>query len=180
MRQFLIAASLILAFSCSGLAQQNTDAPASKEDIETYFQVAHSREMMSKVVDAMSKPMHQLVQQQCEKDRDKLPADCQERLTKMVDDMWKLMPWDEMLQAMVPAYQKHFTKGDIQALVIFYGSPTGQKVLREMPAIAGEAMESMMPILRKRMDEVTQHIQQQAAEWAKAHGSEKTPPVTRN
>ena len=34
-----------------------------------------------------------------------------------------------MMQSMVPAYQKHFTKGDIDNLVAFYSSPTGEKVI---------------------------------------------------
>ena len=33
------------------------------------------------------------------------------------------------MQAMVPAYQKHFTKGDIDNLVAFYSSPTGEEVI---------------------------------------------------
>jgi len=182
MKRFLLAATLLLVFGVCASAQRAADAPASKEDVERYFQIAHSREMMDKVVGAMSKPMHQLVHEQCEKDKDKLPADCEVRLNKITDDMFGHMPWDEMLQAMVPAYQKHFTKGDIDALVAFYGSPTGQKVLREMPAITGEAMESMLPILRKHMDEMTERIHEQAAEWAKGSQKEpgQTPPATRN
>jgi len=182
MKRFLLAATLLLAFGVCASAQQAGDSPASKEDVERYFQVSHSREMLGKVVDAMSKPLHQMVHDQCEKDKDKLPPDCEVQLNKIMDGMWKQMPWDEMLEAMVPAYQKHFTKGDIDALVGFYGSPTGQKVLREMPAMMAEAMESMMPIMRKQIDEMTQRIQQQAEGWAK--GSQKEPgqahPATRN
>jgi len=179
MKHFLITACLLLALSGTGLAQQAADAPASKEDVEKYFQVTHSREMLDKMIEAMSKPMQQMIHEQCEKDKDKLPPDCEGQMNKIIGDMWKRMPWDEMLQAMVPAYQKHFTKGDIDALVAFYGSPTGQKVLREMPAITGEAMQSMMPILRRQMDQMTQRIQQQAEEWAKSHEKEpgQAPPA---
>jgi len=85
----------------------------------------------------------------------------------------KGMPFDEMIQAMVPAYQKHFTKGDIDSLVAFYSSPTGQKILREMPAITGEAMQSMMPIMRQHMDAMNQRIQQEVADMVKK--SQKKP-----
>jgi len=148
MKPFLITACLLLALSETGLAQQAADAPASKEDVEKYFQVMRSREMLDKVIEAMSKPMQQMIHEQCERGKVKLPPDCEAQMNKIIEGMWKQMPWDEMLQAMVPTYQKHFTKGDIDALVAFYGSPIGQKVLREMPAITAEAMESMMPVLR--------------------------------
>jgi len=177
MNRFLGTASFLIAFSLTGWAQQAADTPASKEDVEIYFQVTRSRELLDKTIAAMSKPMRQLVQQQCEKDKEKLPPDCEVQLNKIIDDMWKRMPWDEMLHAMIPAYQKHFTKGDIETLTAFYASPTGQKVLKEMPVITGEAMESMMPILRKRMDEMARHVQEQAAEWARASQKESGQPA---
>ena len=65
---------------------------------------------------------------------------------------------DEMTQAMVPAYQKHLTKGDIDNLVSFYSSPTGAKLLREMPSMLAEAMQSMMPIMTKYMETVQQRL----------------------
>jgi hypothetical protein len=85
----------------------------------------------------------------------------------------KSMPFDEMMQSMVPTYQKHFTKGDIDSLVAFYSSPVGQKLLREMPAIMGEAMEAMMPIMRQHMDAMNQRLQQEVADMLK--NSQKKP-----
>jgi hypothetical protein len=68
---------------------------------------------------------------------------------------------DEIVETMVPAYQKHLTKGDIDNLVAFYSSPTGAKVLREMPAIMAEAMQDMMPTLSKYVETVRQKLQKQ-------------------
>jgi hypothetical protein len=68
---------------------------------------------------------------------------------------------------MVPVYQKHFTKCDISALTTFYGTPTGQKVLRELPAITAEAVQSMMPLLQKQMEGMNQRIQQEVAQMIK-------------
>ena len=85
----------------------------------------------------------------------------------MMDDMVKDMPFDEMIQAMVPTYQKHFTKGDMDSLLAFYTSPTGQKLLRELPAITAESMTAMMPIMRQHMDAMTRRLQQQTDEMLK-------------
>lgn len=164
MKRFISALSIALIFAIAGFAQTAADSPASKEDVEKYLQVMHSHEMMRQMIDAMSKPMHQMVHEQYLKDKDKLPADFEERMDKIMDDMVKSMPFDEMLDAMVPTYQKHFTKGDIDALIAFYSAPTGQKVLRELPAIMSEAMEGMMPIMRKNIDVMNQRVRQQVAE----------------
>jgi len=125
--RFLVAAILCIGFSWTALAQTPADAPASKEDVEKYFEATHSHEMMLKMLEAMSKPMRQMAHDQCAKDKENLPADCEARINKARDDMWKQIPFDEMMQAMVPTFQKHFTKGDMDALVAFYSTPTGQK-----------------------------------------------------
>jgi uncharacterized protein len=166
MRIFLMA-TLCLALCAPALAQNAADTPATKEDVEKYFAATHSRDMARKMLEAMAKPMHQMAHEQCIKDKDRLPADCEARLNKMMDDMWKDMPFDEMMEAMVPAYQKHFTKGDMDALIAFYSAPTGQKVLQELPAVMAESMESMMPIMQKAVDRMTERTQRQIAEMMK-------------
>jgi len=180
MKSFLVAAILCATFSWTALAQTAADAPATKDDVERYFEVTHSRDMAQKMLEAMSKPLHQMAHEQCTKYKAKLPADCEERMTNRIDDMWKEMPFDEMLEAMVPAYEKHFTKGDMDAVIAFYAAPTGQKMLREMPAIMGEAMEAMMPIMRKSIDRMTERAQQQLAEMMKDSPhkpGDSAPPV---
>ena len=171
MRRVLLAAVLSFCTPLLGLARQTaqnaSDAPATKEDIQKYLDVMHSREMMAKMVDAMSAPMHKMLHEQYLKDKDKLPPDFEGRMTTMIDDWMKSFPWDEMMDSMVPVYQKHFTKGDVSALVAFYGSPTGQKILRDMPAIMQEAMENMMPLLQKQMDAMNARMQQEVAQMMK-------------
>jgi hypothetical protein len=172
MKRIFLTLSASLVFAMSGLAQQSpSDAPATKEDIQKYLDVMHAREMMAQTVEAMSKPMHQMIHDQYLKDKDKLPADFETRLNKMMDDMVKGFPWEEMLQAMVPVYQKHLTKGDIDAIVAFYSAPTGQKLLREMPAMMAESMETMMPLIRKHMEAVTERMQEEVAQMIKESGS---------
>jgi uncharacterized protein len=172
MKRFFLALSACMVFALSAVAQQSpADAPASKEDVQKYLEVMHAREMMAQTVEAMSKPMHQMIHDQYMKDKDKLPADFESRMNKMMDDTMKGFPWDEMLQAMVPVYQKHFTKGDIDAVVAFYSAPTGQKLLREMPAMMAESMQTMMPLLRKHMDAMMDRMQDEVAQMIKDSGA---------
>ena len=179
--RFPVAAILCVGLSLNALAQTAADAPASKEDVERYFQAVHSHDMMRKMLDAMSKPIHQMAHEQCAKDQDKLPADCEARLNKFMDRMTKQIPYDEMMQATVPAYQKHFSKGDMDALVAFYSAPTGQKLLQELPSVTAESMESMMPIMRKSIDRMTQSVEEEIAQMRK-DSSNKAPdaPAAQN
>jgi hypothetical protein len=168
MKRMLLAVALCLSTAVMGFAQQAaSDAPATREDVQKYLEVMHSREMMLQMVDAMSKPMHQMIHEQFLKDKDKLPADFETRMNKMMDDTMKSFPWDEILESMVPVYQKYLTKGDINAIVAFYSQPTGQKLLREMPAMMSEAMQTMMPLIRQHVDAMTERMQQEVAQMIK-------------
>ena len=183
MKRILLAAAIILAMGGYLGAQQNpADTPATKEDVQRYLQIMHSREMMTKMADAMSKPMHQMVHEQYLKDKDKLPPDFEARVNKMTDDMFKTMPWDDMMDAMVPVYQKHFTKGDVDALVSFYSTPTGQKLIKELPEITAEAMQEIMPLLRKSIDSMNERLQQEIAAMVRESESKrgKTGAQTNN
>lgn len=182
MRRMFLTATLGLALVAAGFAQTGADAPASKQDVERYFQAVHSHDTMLKMVEAMTAPMHQTTHEQCEKDKDKLPADCEARINKMLDGMIKEMPFDEMMQAMVPAYRKHFTKGDMDALIAFYSGPTGQKVLRELPAVMAEGMESMMPLMKKSVETLTERAEREVTRMMEDSPKKagEVPPPAKN
>lgn len=182
MKRFLIYSMMCLVLGATALAlQKPADAPAAQEDVDKYLHAVHAHEMMQQMVAAMSGPMHKMVHDEYVKNQDRLPPDFETQMNKTMDDMLTGMPWDDMLQAMTPAYEKHFTKGDLEALTAFYSSPTGQKILRELPAVTAESMETMMPIMRKHIDGVTQRLQQQMTEMVKkSTPPAKTPSATRN
>lgn len=48
--------------------------------------------------------------------------------------------------------RKCLTKNDVIALVAFYSGSTGKKMLKNMPAMMGEAMQAMQPTILKRTE----------------------------
>jgi hypothetical protein len=162
MKRTLCVVTAILALTwCVAAQTSDADAPASKEDVQRYLQAVHSQDMAKKMAGAMSTGMRQMLHDQYLKHKDELPPDYEPKMTAMMNDMFENMPWDDMMQAMAPVYQKHFTKGDIENLIAFYSSPTGDKLLREMPAIMAEAMQSMTPIMTRYMETVQQRLKKE-------------------
>ena len=157
----ILVLCLLSATACAA-QQAAADQPASKEDIERYLEVMHTRDLMKSMMDLTSKQMRQIVHEQVQKTPN-LPPDFEEEMNKKSDEMLKNFPMEEFLQAMVPVYQKHFTKGDIEALVAFYSGPTGQKLLKELPAITQEAMQASSGVMRKFMDQAMRQVQEQIA-----------------
>ncbi|HYL45734.1 MAG TPA: DUF2059 domain-containing protein [Candidatus Limnocylindrales bacterium] len=172
-RAFMVLA-ICLAMACVCFAQQNpADAPATKEDIERYFDVMHTREMAKNMMDLMRKQMRQMVQGQVKKEPN-LPSDFEDRMNKMTDDMMKSLPIEDLLQAMIPAYEHNLTKGDIDALIAFYSSPAGQKYLKQLPAIQAEGMQAAMGIAQKWAAKVTDRVQEEIAQAQKGTGPDSS------
>jgi hypothetical protein len=177
MKRFAFAVLVCLLFTSISFAQQSAaDAPASKQDIEKYLDTMHARDMMKSTMAAMTKQMHQMTHAQLEK-QPNLPPDCEARMDKMMDDMIKDFPVDELIQAMVPAYQKHLTKGDVDALTAFYSSPTGQKVLKEMPAMTADAMQAASGIIQKMMAQMQDRVQSEMAQAQKESDGNSKPQL---
>jgi hypothetical protein len=147
MKRLLIAlACLVLTLPCIA---QNADEPASKEDVILYLRTMHSHDLMQKMAAVQLQSMRDLMRDQIVKDKGSVPANFDARMQKLMDGLAKDMPYDEIVQAMIPAYQKHFTHGDIEAMNTFYSSAVGQKVLQELPSVMQEGMQSAMPVMSK-------------------------------
>jgi len=165
-RSALLLIACLLLGSASFAQQNPADAPASKADIEKYLDVLHTRDLMKTMLDAMSKQMHQMIAEQLKKDPAMTP-EMQARANKMMDDIIKGMPIDDLIDAMIPVYQKHFTKGNIDDLLAFYSTPTGQKLIQELPAITTEAMQAVMPISQRMMATAMQRAKDELAQMQK-------------
>jgi hypothetical protein len=183
MRRFLIATTCLalgMIFSVAACAQ-TADEPASKDDIIQLLNTMRSHDTMQRTMEAVMKPMHEMYHEQFAKEKDRLPPDFEARMNKMMDEMMKDIPFDEMTQAIIPPYQKHFTHGDITALIAFYASPVGQKFLEETPVISGEVMQAMIPIMTKYSQQWQEKMQHQIDDMEKAPPAKTSnPPAAKN
>ena len=68
---------------------------------------------------------------------------------------------------MIPASQEHLTKGDIDALTAFYSTPTGQKILKETPAVTADAMQAASGIIHKMEAKMQERVQSEIAQVQK-------------
>ncbi len=46
----------------------------------------------------------------------------------------------EVIQLLIPVYQKHLSQKDIDAILVFYQSPAGQRLIAAQPKIMQESM----------------------------------------
>lgn len=169
MKKFLIALACapLLALSLSAQQALPKDSQPSKEDIEKYYAAMHIRDLMKATMEATAKQMREITHAELKKQAPEMTPEMIAKLDQVTDEVIKSVDMEEMLQAMTPVYQKHLTKGDLEALVAFYSTPVGQKILREMPAITQEAMQAVSGIMQKEMEIAMQKAQQAVTEMMK-------------
>jgi hypothetical protein len=180
MKRFVLPLLVSLLFATVSFAQQHAaDAPASKKEIEKYLETMHIHELMKSTLSAMTTQMHKMVREQVQR-QPNLPSDFEARMDKMMDDMVTDFPTDDLIEAMIPVYQKHLTKGDVDALVSFYSTPIGQKVLKEMPGMMTEAMQAASGVIQKLTAKAMDRVQEEVAQAQKAAGSDSTKKTQQN
>jgi uncharacterized protein len=162
MKRLLIALACLAL--CAPCLAQNADEPASRDDVILYLRTMRSHDMFQRTMEVQSQTIQQLFHDQLLKDKGTLPPDYDTHMKKAMDDLVKNMPVDDMVQAMIPSYQKHFTKADIEAMNAFYSSPVGQKVLQELPAVMQEGSQAAMPIMSKYLSEWKDRMEKEMKE----------------
>lgn len=65
-----------------------------------------------------------------------------------------------MTDQMIPLYAKYYSEEDVDALLAFYSTPTGQKVIKTMPQLLQEGMEIGWKWAQERMPELQRRIEE--------------------
>ena len=60
---------------------------------------------------------------------------------KMADMLKKELSWAKMKPGMISIYVKHYTEKEIDDMISFYESESGQSMLKKMPAVMKDSMQ---------------------------------------
>jgi hypothetical protein len=125
----------------TGLAQQAAKDAPSPEEVLNLFKAMHVREQTMAVMQKSEQQIKTITRDLVERRMPNISPLQLGELDSMIGDLYENYPVDRILGDMVPVYQKHLTKSDIDSVLTFYTSPVGQKLTREMPAMTEEAMQ---------------------------------------
>src|ERR1700688_2940345 len=181
MKRHSAVLAILLLVTSAAFGQQATpatgDTPASNEDIQKLFEVMQIHQQMRQVMDAMMKQQTAMIDENLKKRYPQTSAEKIARANRMIAETVKDMPMDAMLDDMIPIYQRHFSKSDIDVMSTFYATPTGQKMMREMPALTSESMQASYARMQKQMDAIQQKAEQIVKEdQEKPKSAPATPP----
>ncbi len=134
----------VIACSLLGVAPAFADEAASKEaTIRKLVAVTGAAEMGKQVMDTLFEQVKPLYPD--------VPAE-------VWTEFGGMFTANELTELVVPIYDKHFEIAELEALLAFYQSPTGQKLLSKMPAVMQESVGIGNAWGQKKANELIQRL----------------------
>lgn len=167
-----IAVLIVVLFSFSAVAQKQPASPppakanpqskpaatapannvASREQIMKLLDLLQVPDSLALTLDAMKEQM-KIGALQVFREKVENPSPEQiNSVNAIVDDEFKKIGMEDLIKDVVPIYQKHLSRSDVEAVIRFYSSPVGQKIRREQPAMARESLQATAAGQRGKME----------------------------
>lgn len=157
-----------------------SDAPATREDILKLFDTMKIHDQMRMVMDSVLKQQRAMIHEALKKRDPNVTEDELKHLDQFMTDVMKDTPVNELLDDMIPVYQKHLTRADVSAMDTFYASPTGQKLLREMPEMTAESMQAANPHMQTMMEKVMNRTEQEVEQEREKRSAPQNQGTVKN
>jgi hypothetical protein len=168
MKNFILIVLAAFLLGCGAYAQEAAaDAPATKEDIQKLFDVMDIRHQTSVMMDSMQQQMHAMTIETIQSRYPQVTSAQMARLSQISDETLKNLPMNEMLDDMIPIYQRHLNHADVDAMIVFYASPTGKKLMQQLPQITQEAVQVSYNRMQKQIDAAMQRVEDMVKEEKK-------------
>jgi hypothetical protein len=168
--RFLVALSLAVSpFAYAA------DTPPSEASIKQLLEVTHARQVLDTIMSQMDGMMKNVMQQVTQ--GQPIPPEVQKTFdtarTEIMGVFKDQFTWEKMEPMYTRIYQKSFNQQEVEGMIAFYKTPTGQAVISKMPAVmqnsTNETMQMMGPLIQ-RIQKMQQEMvaEMQAAKTGKS------------
>ena len=155
----ILAVLAAVQLAAASAAAQQTVEPEKRAVIVKLMQMTEALDIGLQFADAISDQMIQMMKIQNPKVPDRVFDITREVIHATFEENTT-----DLIELVVPVYDRHFTVSELNDMITFYQTPTGQKVISTMPAILQESMAAGQAWSVKIMLMVTQRIQQRLKE----------------
>jgi hypothetical protein len=172
-----VLASLLL-LSVTVFAQQtakpsaNNPDPATREQVLKMMEVMNLRQQAAETMEAYKTQMSAVALEDVKSRMPNAPAAMFDELRSAFDEMFSQIPVNEIVDAIVPVYQKHLTKREVEATTAFYSTPEGKSMLKKLPLMVNEGMQVSLTTMKDRMDAASDRMTERVHQILQKYGQE--------
>lgn len=187
MKRLIAVLCTSFVLSISLLAQHSTKFPANNPDPATREQVLKMMEVMdlrqqaAETMDSYKAEMSAVALDDMKARMPNAPAGMFDELRDAFDEMFSQVPVNEIVDAIVPVYQKYLTKREVDATIAFYSTPEGKSMLRKLPPMVNEGMQVSLTMMKDRMDaasdRMTERVHQILEKYGQTHSETHGKPA---
>ena len=127
-----VAILLLLSTNLPAAAQQTT----KQQDIRALIELTGAANIATQMVNGMTPQVRQMIL--------KLRPDIsRENLDLLLNEFTAVFTESapKLVEAMIPLYEQRFSQQEIRDVIAFYKTPTGQKMLTELPGLMAGGMQ---------------------------------------
>jgi hypothetical protein len=102
----------------------------------------------------------------------------EKHMSKVMVAMREEMSWERMKEPMIDVYLKHYTEKEMNDLMTFYSSESGQSIINKMPMVMQDSMaisQSMLKGFMPRMQQIMMELRQELEEYRNAQPQQPQP-----
>ena len=172
----LLALVLVTPAAWSQTPASGDGIRPSPEDVMALFSLMHIHEQTATIMKGSENQTIATVRDLVQKRVPNITEPQLSELEGMIAELYRHYPVDQLLQDMVPVYQKHLTKADVDGISAFYSSPAGQKLLHETPAMTNEAMQISMARMQLDTEDILVQLDQRIQKMAEENKTKAPAP----
>jgi uncharacterized protein len=158
----------LIALILTAVTLQVQAAPPSQESIEQLFVLTKTEATLESVYSNMEKVMRNMMAQSTQ---GKSLTQAQQQLAdnfpaKIIAMMREEMGWEKMKPQYMQLYRDTFNQDEVNGLIDFYKSPTGQAYANKMPELTQRSMALSQQMTQSLMPKIIAAVNQSMAQTA--------------
>jgi uncharacterized protein len=157
-KPILIAVALSCSVASSVFSAADNNSP-SEASIKQLLDVGQAHKLVDTMTAQMDGYMKQIMQQATQGER--VSPETQKHIDSLEAEMMfalkEVLDWNKLEPMYVRVYQKSFTQAEVDGLIAFYKTPTGQALLTKMPAVMQNTLNEVQPMMQ-RMQRMQQDV----------------------
>ena len=147
--RIFIAVLLLISIWVLPAQAQEAHSPADDARIDRLLEVTRARGMLDATLPQIEASQQQMLAQMTA--GRELDAAQQQRIDSLLASsssaVRKALSWENLAPVYRDIYRQTFTGEDIDAMIAFYESPAGQRMLEKMPALMQNTMNAMQRLV---------------------------------
>jgi hypothetical protein len=153
---------VLLVGVMTGYGQQLPANAPTRQQVLKLFEATQLRRTMEASQEVAMQTAVNTVQQMIRQSGAALDAEMQRQMDGLMkgvmEDVRAVLSTDEMLEAVIPIYQRHYTAEEVEAIIAFQNSPVGKKMVSLQPMMMQESAQALAPLQQRAMPELMRRL----------------------